>query len=295
MRVFVTGSSSRFARALLPRLCADPAVEQVTGIDIAPPFYEHPRFTASRLDVRSAALERAMSKCDALVHLAFVVLRGKMSASEMFDTNVNGSRAVFRAARRTDIARIVHMSSAAVYGAGTLLDESAAVNPPPNFLYAQHKAQLETLLETEFPDCVRLRPHVILGPHAQPLLKWLIRQPCYIRTGQPYPLLQCVHEEDVANAVLLALKSRSRGAFNLAAGESFSFREIIVKRHRVSMPLPLTIARAGLYAAWGLSGWGGELGWLDGLTRSLTLDCRRVMVELGWRSSYSAWQAIAQT
>jgi nucleoside-diphosphate-sugar epimerase len=112
---------------------------------------------------------------------------------------------------------------------------------------------------------------------------------------QPYPLLQCVHEDDVARAVLLALKSAARGAFNLATEETFSFREIIRKRHAIGIPVPLMLARAGLSVAWRLSGWGGESAWLHGLARTLTLDCRRARDELGWRSAATAWQAIDET
>ena len=295
MKVFVTGSSGCLAHALLPLLCADAAIERVTGIDLAPPAYEHPKFAARRLDVRTPELAGVLAGHDALIHLAFVVLRGKMTADAMFDINVNGSHALFRAAQHAGVARMIHLSSAAVYGAGTQLGENAPLQPLPQFLYAQHKTQVERLLETAFPAAVRLRPHVILGPHAQPLLKFLLRQPCYLLQRKPYPLLQCVHEDDVACAVLLALKSRACGAFNLATEETFSFREINKKRHAIGIPVPLCMARAGLNVAWRLTGWGGEPAWLDGVAESVTLDCRRARDELGWRATRTAVQTIALT
>lgn len=232
---------------------------------------------------------------DALVHLAFVVLRGRMSESEMFDINVAGGHALFRAARAAGVKRLVHMSSAAVYGSSVALDESAPLHPLPDFLYAQHKARLEQILTGEFPECALLRSHVILGPHAQPLLKWLLNQPFYVRLPEPYPLLQCVHEDDVAEAILLALTRDASGPYNLATEDSFSFRDAITGRHRTSVPLPLSVARAGLNVAWKASGWGGEPAWIEGLTRTLLLDCRRAQVELGWRARHSAAQALAQT
>ena len=100
MRVFVTGSSAHLAQALLPKLCANPDVERVTGIDRLPPRFRHPKFTASRLDIRDSRLATLLAGHDALVHLAFVVLRGRMAEREMFDINVNGSHKVFHAARR---------------------------------------------------------------------------------------------------------------------------------------------------------------------------------------------------
>jgi len=286
MNVFVTGSSSHLARALLPRLCAAPGISRVTGVDLEPPRFQHPKFDARRVDIRDSRLECLLRGHDALVHLAFVVLRGRMSREQMFEINVTGSMRAFHAARTAGVARLIHLSSAAVYGSGIHLDEGAALRPLPGFLYAEHKALLETMLDIEFPDCVRLRPHVILGPNAQPLLKTLLRQPFYPRLPRPHPLLQCVHEDDVASAVLLCLKRRSAGPYNLAAEENFTFRELIKRRHRVALPVPLAAARAGTRLAWMFYGWGGEPAWVSGLAHSLTLNCRRAQVELGWRRQH---------
>lgn len=295
MRVFVTGSSSHLAQSFLPRLCARPGIEGVTGVDLAPPRFAHPKFTAQRLDIRNPRLTSLLEGHDALVHLAFVVLRGRMAEAEMFDINVRGSLRVFHAARSLGLARLVHMSSAAVYGAGVHIDETAPLEPLPRFLYAQHKARLEQLLAIEYPDCVRLRPHIVLGPHAQPLLKRLLNQPCYVSLPEPHPLLQCVHEDDVAAAVIACLEKPARGPFNLAVDDNFSFRDAIRTRHRVRLPLPLAAARSGLALAWKWGGWGGEPAWIDGIAHTLLLNCRRARIELGWRPSFSAAEVLAQT
>ncbi|HSQ03003.1 MAG TPA: NAD-dependent epimerase/dehydratase family protein [Burkholderiales bacterium] len=288
MKVFVTGSSSHLASALLPQLCALPQIERVTGVDLDKSRYAHPKFHATRLDIRSPQIERLMHGHDALVHLAFVVLRARMSKAKMFDINVNGSHNAFNAARRAGVKRLIHVSSAAVYGSGIHLNESAPFRPLSGFLYAQHKADIEQLLAVDFPECVRLRPHIILGPHAQPWLKWLLRQPCYIWHPEPYPLLQCVHEDDVARAVLLAIALDVRGPFNLAVEDRFSFRDVIRRRHRASIPVPAAVARASAYLAWRLLGWGGEPAWIASLAKTLLIGCRRAHFELGWEAQHDA-------
>lgn len=286
MRVFMTGSSGHLASVLLPRLCADPAVEHVRGIDLKVPRFRHPRFEAIVADTRDPALPGLLDGCDSLVHLAFVVLRGRMPASVMREINVEGTRAVFRAARRAGLRRLIHLSSAAVYGSGSDIPEDAPLAPLRGFLYASHKAEVESMLEREYPEAVRLRPHAILGPDAQPLLLRLLRQPCYLRHRQGDARLQCVHEDDVADAVLLALARDVRGPFNLAAHGSFSFAEAIRRRRRLSLGLPPRVARAGVGVAWRVFGWGGEPAWIDGLSRTLTLDCARARAELGWHPQH---------
>lgn len=295
MKVFVTGSGSHLAAALLPQLLARPEIERVTGVDLDPPHFQHDRFDPVRLDIRSPRLDDLLTGHDALVHLACVRRQGSLSDREMFDINVNGSHKAFHAARRAGIRRFIHLSSAAVYGSGVHLSEAAPFDPLPQLLYARHQAHLETLLQIEFPDCVRLRPSLILGPHARPGLKRLLRLPFYVRTPAPYSLLQCVHEDDVARAVLLALERDVRGPFNLAVEDNFNLREVARRRHRLVLPLPPFAARAGLALARRWLDWDGELAWIEGLTRTLLVNCRRAAVVLGWRSAHSAASVLAQS
>ena len=295
MNVLVTGASACLARALLPRLAAEPGIARVTGVDLAPPHFTHAKYRAVRADVRDPGFSALLEGHDALVHLAYVVLRGRMSEQEMFDINVTGSHKVFHAARRAGVARLIHLSSAGVYGSGVHLGEDAPLAPLPGFLYARHKAHLERLLEIEFPECVRLRSHVILGPNAQPLLRRLLALPCYPALPEPQPRLQCVHEDDVARAVLAALEREVRGPFNLAVEDSFTYRDAIRGRHRLALPVPMAAARAGLGLAWRRWGWGGEPAWLEGMTRTLLVNCRRAAIELGWRSRYDAAAVLAAT
>jgi len=262
---------------------------------LRPPHYKHPSFHALTMDFRDPKMTDLLSVHDALIHLAYVVLRGHTAESEMRAVNVEDSMALLLRARQGGLRRVIHLSSAAVYGSGTHLDESARLAPLPSFLYGQHKAELERRLEEEFPDSLRLRPHVILGPHAQPTLRQLLELPFYLSVPDPQPQLQCVHEIDVANAILLGLNCNVGGAFNLAATDTFSLREVKRERNPICLPLPVSAARVALHAVHRLSGWGGEPGWLDGLQHSLTLDCRRAAAELQWRPTYSTAQTIAET
>ena len=109
MKVFVTGSSSRLAAALLPRLCARPGIARVTGVDLRSPRFEHARFSATQLDIRDSRLEALIRDHDSLVHLAGVVSRGRVPDAEMFDINVNGAHKVFHAASRAGVRRLIHL------------------------------------------------------------------------------------------------------------------------------------------------------------------------------------------
>ncbi|MEQ1668215.1 MAG: NAD-dependent epimerase/dehydratase family protein, partial [Sulfuriferula sp.] len=269
MRVLVTGSSSHLAQALLPMLCNHPGISQVTGVDIQPGRYQHAKFTATQVDLTRADMHTLLQQQDALIHLAFVVLRGKMPVNVMRAINSTASQQLFDSAAALGIARIVHLSSASVYGDGVWLDENAPLRPIKDFLYAEHKTELEHWLIQHHPHICRLRPHIILGKHAQPLLINLLRQPCYVKLPDPQPALQCIHEDDVARAILAALLQQAQGAYNLAANPCFSFRDAIIKRHRLAIPVSPIIAKAALKLIWRTTGIGGEIGWIDGAHNSL--------------------------
>ena len=293
MRIFITGSASHLARACLPKLCRDERIHHIVGIDLAPAILSHAKFRHHVLDIRSEQVGALLAGCDALVHLAWVVLRGKMLARTMYAINVEGTQTLFGAARTAGVARLIHLSSAAVYGAGERLNETTTFMPYPDFLYARHKVEIEHFLATEFPQALRLRPHIILGPHCQPLLKQLLKQPCYPRLPSPAPRLQCVHEEDVAQAILLAIFSDSDGALNLATADSFSLKETVRARHRHTLALPLSLLHPAFKLAWRTTGWGGEPAWLQGLSASLTLDCARAQQVLDWQPQYDAAATLA--
>ena len=293
MRVVVTGAAGRLARVVLPVLCADDDVDRVTGVDRRASHFRHPKFEAVRADIGDARAHATLRGADALVHLASVLLRGRLPLREMDRTNVAATRALLSAAATLDVPAIVHMSSAAVYGPGVDLSEDAPLAPLARFHYAQQKARIDAWLARELPRAAVLRPTIVLGPHAQPLLRRLATLPLYPRLPEPQPRLQCVHEDDVAQAVALALRRRASGPFNLAASSSFSMRELVRARRPRALAVPPALARVLLALAWRTTGWGGEPGWFDGIGASLTLDCRRARTLLGWRPRHEDWREIA--
>lgn len=304
LRIVVSGAAGRLARVLLPRLCADPAIERIVAIDRARIGFGHPKVVPVIGDIGDAATLERLDGADALVNLAAVLLRGRTRVAAMRATNVDATKALLAAALERRVPTIVHLSSAAVYGGGEDLAESAPLAPLPGFRYAEQKAEVEAWIARDLPSAVVLRPVAILGPNAQPLLRRLFAAPCYLRLPDPQPRFQCVHEDDVAHAVMLALQrartgmpaasdmSEASGAFNLAAPSPFSLRDLVLARHPNAPAVAPGVARAMLALAWLLARWGGEPGWHRGIERSLTVDCARAERVLGWRARHADWRAI---
>jgi UDP-glucose 4-epimerase len=289
-RVFLTGSSSGLASALLPQLCRRDDVVEVIGLDVRPTAFSHPKFQFQAGDIRAPDLAVRMRGCDALVHMAYAVMRGALSDEALHANNVGGALNVFRSAAQAGVTRAINLSSVSVYGPGLGMDEQCALAPAPNFTYAHHKAEIERELGRAHPGVVHLRSHLIFGRHAQPFLKQMCRSRVVITPPRPFALLQIVHEDDVADAVVRCLGREVSGAFNLAAPLPLSLPELVRHGRCLTVPLPLGWVRAAVALARRF-GNRDEFAWLDVFDTALTVDCTRAERLLGWRAAHTPWQA----
>lgn len=294
MRIFVTGSASCLGKVVLPLLAARDEVEAITGIDIKPTAFEHPKFTAHIQDIRESALAARMQGHDAVLHLAFVIKRGSLTHEKMSDVNVAGGMNVVDAAVANGITNFVNLSSVSVYGSGIDLTEASRAAPAATFAYACHKAMLEAYVERRIPHAIQLRSHLIIGRHAQPFLIDLLRSPFWVRfNSQEKPRQQVVHEQDVAQAIWKALSAPygTSGCFNLAAADVIDLGGEYVKRGRTFViPVPCGLVQ-GLVAIMKRLRPRDEYQWVEILNTSLTVDCCRAERELGWVPARDAWQA----
>jgi len=77
-----------------------------------------------------ASLEKAIAGCDAVFHVAADYRLWVRDPEEMYRANVEGTRAIFEAARKNNIRRVVYTSSVATMGFtsdGQLADEDSPV------------------------------------------------------------------------------------------------------------------------------------------------------------------------
>jgi UDP-glucose 4-epimerase len=294
MKVVVTDAAAAFGQALLPALCRSEAVDEVTGVDAPRIAFEHPKFHGVQLDV-NGSLSDVLRGRDALVHLGSHRSFARASSCETIDAAVRPVHRLFQEAHAAGVRRLVHLSTAAVYGPAVHANEQSPLRPFAGFAYAEQQAHLERLLEIDFPHCVRLRPHVVVGPHAHATVRRLLRQPFYPRLAPPEPLFQCVHEDDLANAVLLSLRSDAHGPYNIAAEESFTLHDAIKARRGFSFGISIGAAASLVrFAARHLSQ-DIDPGWVDRAAHTVLINCRRAITDLGWHCRYTARQALAAT
>ncbi len=302
MRVAVTGAAGQLGTLVLRRLIDDRTVKGVIALDLRPPLLVAGKLTVVQADVRDPDFARHLGGCDALVHLAFVVTQ-HLPRATVDAINVGGSANVFRAAHAAGVGTIVYTSSVAAYGVVPghpvpIVEDTPRVHQP-DFAYAATKFQVEAFLddfERAHPELAvaRLRPAILIGGRMEhPLGRILRRRVLFDAGGAPMPL---VWDGDVADAVLLALQRRARGAFNLAADEPADAATLaratgmrVVRMPRVLVGAVVRVS--SLLARVGI-GEATDPKWVEVAGVPLVYSSARARAELGWTPRHPTCVAV---
>jgi nucleoside-diphosphate-sugar epimerase len=177
LTVAVTGPTGTFGSGLVPLLEQNSRVSRIIGIARRPfdPLARGlTKMEYRQGDVRDlSALSEAFQGADVVVHLAFMIT-GAAPRATIRAINVDGTLNALRAAVGAGVGRFVYASSVAAYGFHSDnpvgMPETWPTRPAARLFYAQEKAELEHLLDSEqerHPSLAiyRLRPPIVVGPH----------------------------------------------------------------------------------------------------------------------------------
>ncbi len=225
MRIAITGISGYLGTQIFSYLHNDTETEMIIGIDLKTPRLLLPKLIFHRMDVRDPRLSETLItyRPDIMIHLAFIVdfIR---DFSKMHDININGTKNVLNACKKADIKRIIVTSSTTAYGAHPdnppLLTEESPLRGNVNYLYARDKVEMDLLcqkfqMENPDTDVVILRPCIVMGPNVNNYISRFVKLPICITVKGADPPMQFIHEEDLVRGVVLVIKKRCSGIFNL--------------------------------------------------------------------------------
>jgi nucleoside-diphosphate-sugar epimerase len=301
VRIVVTGAAGYLGRFLCRRLLTERDVDEVTALDIQPGEHlpDDPRLRFFRRDIARDDLRDLLHGTTAVCHLAFVL--GSAASDSVAQTvNLEGTRRVLEEARSNGVRNVIVASSVSAYGALAdnphRLTEEAPLRADARYRYAWHKRRVEEWLDDfeqqhPAPAVARLRISVVLGPPPRP------GSATRVLTIPVLPLpgsfqVQFVHVEDVAEAFILALRHRARGAFNVSADPPLTATDItrVTGQWRLPLPPQLFGLAATLLRRIGVS----DVGRLDFLRHPLLVDCAKIRRELGWAPRFSGPGALRE-
>jgi UDP-glucose 4-epimerase len=313
MRIAITGATGNIGTALVRRLTADGG-HDIVGIARRLPAEDGDGAVEwHRVDLTREedlpALRAAVRGADAVVHLAWG-FQPSHRLDHLEELGVGGTRRVLEAVADTDVGHVVHMSSVGAYSPKRderPVDESYPTDGVRSSPYSRHKVAAERLLDgfDAERDVVvsRMRPGIVGQRRAgSALLRYGVPLLVPSRALRAVPVLPLdramviamVHADDVADAVLRCLESRTPGAFNLSAGV-VTVDDIAAALGARHVQVPAVVVRAAASASWHARLQQVDPGWVDLARHAPALDAGRAARELGWSPATTAVAVLGET
>jgi len=248
--VVVTGISGNLGRTLTKLLHR---TQRIVGLDRRP-FSGAPKdVELFQLDPRKKKAEDVFRIHDvkAVIHMG-IMHDPRMSSEEHHSFNVVGTTRVLDAVAKYGVKKVVVLSSANVYGPSpdnsNFLSEDAPLMAASRFSGVRDLIEVDMLAHGFFwrhPDIetVILRPVHIVGPTIR-------NAPSnYLRLRYPWvlagfdPMLQLIHQEDAARAMVEALRPGLKGVYNVVGPGEVPLSAVLRELGRTPIPVPHPLAR----------------------------------------------------
>ena len=248
--VVVTGISGNLGRTLIKLLHR---TDRIVGLDRRP-FSGAPKdVELFQLDLRKKKAEDVFRIHDvkAVIHMG-IMHDPRMSSEEHHSFNVVGTTRVLDAVAKYGVKKVVVLSSANVYGPSpdnsNFLSEDAPLMAASRFSGVRDLIEVDMLAHGFFwrhPDIetVILRPVHIVGPTIR-------NAPSnYLRLRYPWvlagfdPMLQLIHQEDAARAMVEALRPGLKGVYNVVGPGEVPLSAVLRELGRTPIPVPHPLAR----------------------------------------------------
>ena len=189
----------------------------------------------------SASIEKALSGCEVVFHVAADYRLWVRDPKQMYLSNVEGTRALLDAARRQGVRRVVYTSSVATMGfgsnghaAGHLTDEESPVSLGEMIGHYKRSKFMAEQVAVEAAksgmDVVIVNPTTPVGerdvkptPTGRIVLDFLKRKfPAYVETG-----LNLVDATECARGHIQALEKGKAGERYILGGENLTLKQIL--------------------------------------------------------------------
>lgn len=296
--VLVTGVCGRLGKQVVRLLHRE---MPVLGVDRRP-FVDKPADVLhSMVDLRRKKLKDVFRAhtIGAVVHLG-TMHDPRASSAEHHAWNVGGLQKLLEYVARYEIPKLVVLSSANVYGPQPdnpqFLTEDAPLLAAARFSEMRDLVELDMMAQGFFwrrpeTETVILRPCHILGSVRNAASNFLRLDPVPTLLGFD-PMIQVLHERDVAHAIRAALEPGRRGIYNVAGPDPLPLSRAVKMLGKRTLPVPYTLGKflVNRMFALRLTSFPGPE--LDHIRYVCMVDDRRAREELGFAHRYDLEQTL---
>jgi UDP-glucose 4-epimerase len=291
MKVIVTGISGRLGRIVARRLHREPRF-QIIGLDRRPLAGKPKDVEHHQVDLRSKKVRDVFRAGDiaAVIHMG-VMHDPRARPSELYSWNISGTSKLLEHCQAFGVPKVVLLSSANVYGPRPdnpqFLTEDAPLMAAQRFPAMRDLVEIDHLVSTFLwrardVETVILRPVHILGSVHNAPSNYLRLDPVPVLLGFD-PMIQVIHERDVAEAIMAALAPGLRGIFNLTGPGELPLSAILRALGRRTVRIPHPIAKPLWSAAFRLGISSYPVAEFDFIRYVCMVDGTRARDELGFR------------
>jgi nucleoside-diphosphate-sugar epimerase len=233
MRAFVTGGSGFIGSHLIDALLENGW--QVCALAHRRPLLQESRIATIHGDIANAGLlKEGMKECDVLFHLASALGGSRIGKREFLAINARGTEAVLEAAREAGVRRVVHCSSAGIFGSvrnSDIADETYQPNPIQVYDWTKFEGEKTASRYAERGmDIVIVRPGWTYGPRDRRTFKLIkaVHQRRFILAGKGSARQTPVYVGDLVTGIRLANDFGRKGeVYHLAGREIMTAKEIV--------------------------------------------------------------------
>lgn len=255
--ILVTGAAGALARQVINRLretC------DLVAVDFREQVYLGDDIPSYCIDFNKRVFEDLFRRYqfDGVIHLGRI-LSSQLTRMRRYNANVLGTQKLLDLSEKYGIRRIIVLSTYHVYGAvaynPALIDESAPLKSAGLTADLVDSVELENLANIylwRYPELniTVLRPCNIVGPGVRNSMSSLLGSERAPVLAGFSPMMQFIHIDDMADAIVLAWQKPVKGVFNVAPQDWVAYQQALklCGCKRISLPsippaLPKVIAR----------------------------------------------------
>ncbi|ONF45462.1 NAD-dependent epimerase [Marinobacter lutaoensis] len=244
-QILVTGAAGALAQQVIQRLrdhC------DLVAVDFREQVYLGDDIPSYRIDFTKRVFEDLFRRYqfDGVIHLGRIQ-SSQLTRMRRYNANVLGTQKLLDLSHKYGIQRVVVLSTYHVYGAvaynPALIDESAPLKAAGLSSDLVDSVELENLANIylwRYPDLniTILRPCNIVGPGVRNSIGTLLASERAPVLAGFSPMMQFIHIDDMADAIVLAYKKPVRGVFNVAPDDWVAYQQALKLCGCTRIPIP---------------------------------------------------------
>ncbi|HEX4896134.1 MAG TPA: SDR family oxidoreductase [Solimonas sp.] len=229
--VLVTGAAGSLAKRVIARLHGR---YHVIAVDFRRKVETDADIPSYKVEMHKRGFEDIFRhhKIDAVIHIGRIFAH-ESDRLRRYNANVLGSKKLFELCRKYYVKQVIVHSTYYVYGASpfnpALLDEDAPLKASEVTQDLVDSVELESLAQIylwKYPELniTILRPCNVLGPGVKNSMSLLLSRPLAPVLMGFSPMMQFLHVDDMADAMMVAFEQNKPGIYNVAPEDYVSYQ-----------------------------------------------------------------------